>query len=159
MRPTEQELTRLLKANQEKYYRMAHTYVKNREDALDIVHDAIVKALQKVHQVNNPMYLETWFCRILINQSLSFVRRRKNALNLEEVKPISREEDWTGRVSLYDAIDRLPPKLKTVILLRFFEDRSFEEIARITALKESTVKARVYKALQLLKLDMEDVDI
>lgn len=159
MRPTEQELTRLLKANQEKYYRMAYTYVKNREDALDIVHDAIVKALQKVHQVNNPMYLETWFCRILINQSLSFVRRRKNTLNLEEVKPISREEDWTGRVSLYDAIDRLPPKLKTVILLRFFEDRSFEEIARITALKESTVKARVYKALQLLKLDMEDVDI
>lgn len=159
MRPTEQELTRLLKANQEKYYRMAYTYVKNREDALDIVHDAIVKALQKVHQVNNPMYLETWFCRILINQSLSFVRRRKNTLNLEEVEPISREEDWTGRVSLYDAIDRLPPKLKTVILLRFFEDRSFEEIARITALKESTVKARVYKALQLLKLDMEDVDI
>lgn len=151
-------MTRLLKANQEKYYRMAYAYVKNREDALDIVHDAIVKALQKVHQVNNPMYLETWFCRILINQSLSFVRSRKNTLNLEEV-PLSREEDWTGRVSLYDAIDRLPPKLKTVILLRFFEDRPFEEIARITAQKESTVKARVYKALQLLKLDMEDVDI
>ena len=152
-------MTRLLKANQEKYYRMAYTYVKNREDALDIVHDAIVKALQKVHQVKNPMYLETWFCRILINQSLSFVRRRKNTLNLEEVEPFSREEDWTGRVSLYDAIDRLPPKLKTVILLRFFEDRPFEEIARITAQKESTVKARVYKALQLLKLDMEDMDI
>ena len=59
MRPTEQELTRLLKANQEKYYRMAYAYVKNREDALDIVHDAIVKALQKVHQVKSPMYLET----------------------------------------------------------------------------------------------------
>ena len=152
-------MTRLLKANQEKYYRMAYAYVKNREDALDIVHDAIVKALQKVHQVNNPMYLETWFCRILINQSLSFVRSRKNTLNLEEVKPISREEDWTGRVSLYDAIDRLPPKLKTVILLRFFEDMKFEEIARITAQKESTAKAQVYKALQLLKLDMEDVDL
>lgn len=152
-------MTRLLKANQEKYYRMAYAYVKNREDALDIVHDAIVKALQKVHQVKNPMYLETWFCRILINQSLSFVRRRKNTLNLAEVEPFSREEDWTGWVSLYDAIDRLPPKLKTVILLRFFEDRPFEEIARITAQKESTVKARVYKALQLLKLDMEDMDI
>lgn len=138
---------------------MAYAYVKNREDALDIVHDAIVKALQKVHQVKSPMYLETWFCRILINQSLSFVRSRKNTLNLEEVKPISREEDWTGRVSLYDAIDRLPPKLKTVILLRFFEDMKFEEIARITAQKESTAKAQVYKALQLLKLDMEDVDL
>ena len=149
----------MLKANQEKYYRMAYAYVKNREDALDIVHDAIVKALQKVHQVKSPMYLETWFCRILINQSLSFVRSRKNTLNLEEVKPISREEDWTGRVSLYDAIDRLPPKLKTVILLRFFQDMKFEEIARITAQKESTAKAQVYKALQLLKLDMEDVDL
>ena len=138
---------------------MAYAYVKNREDARDIVYDAIVKALQKVHQVKSPMYLETWFCRILINQSLSFVRSRKNTLNLEEVKPISREEDWTGRVSLYDAIDRLPPKLKTVILLRFFEDMKFEEIARITAQKESTAKAQVYKALQLLKLDMEDVDL
>lgn len=60
---------------------------------------------------------------------------------------------------MYDAIDRLPPKLKTVILLRFFEDMKFEEIARITAQKESTAKAQVYKALQLLKLDMEDVDL
>lgn len=46
---TEQELVRLIKDHKEKYYRVAFAYVKNTEDALDIVHDAIVKALQKIN--------------------------------------------------------------------------------------------------------------
>lgn len=47
----EQELTELLEANREKYYRVAYTYAKNREDALDILHNAVVKAIQKVDSV------------------------------------------------------------------------------------------------------------
>lgn len=45
----EQELVRLIKDHKERYYRVAFAYVKNTEDALDIVHDAIVKALQKIN--------------------------------------------------------------------------------------------------------------
>ena len=43
---TVQELVALIQTNQERFYRIAYTYVKNREDALDLVHDAVVKALQ-----------------------------------------------------------------------------------------------------------------
>ena len=89
-------MTRLLKANQEKYYRMAYAYVKNREDALDIVHDAIVKALQKVHQVKSPMYLETWFCRILINQALSFAGLEKIPLIWRKLSPFPRRRTGPG---------------------------------------------------------------
>ena len=68
---TEQELIELLKNKKEKYYRIAFTYVKNRDDALDIVHNAVVTALQKMHTLKNREYLETWFYRILINESVT----------------------------------------------------------------------------------------
>lgn len=159
---TEQELIELIKSNQEKYYRVAFSYVKNNEDALDIVHDAIVKALQKVHGLRNRAYLETWFYRILINESISFIRKRKPVLypdalpeaQLSAAEAVEPEEYMT----LYAAIDHLSPKLKTVIILRFFEDMKFDEIAEITGAKLSTVKARVYKALKILKIDIEGID-
>lgn len=159
---TEQQLVGLIKANKDKYYRVAFTYVKNKEDALDIVHDAIVKALQKINQLHNTEYLETWFYRILINESISFIRKNKNVTYLDELPesqiPIAEDSDREQYITLYAAIDHLSPKLKTVVILRFFEDMKFDEIAEITSTKLSTVKARLYKALKLLKIDIEDID-
>lgn len=62
-------------------------------------------------------------------------------------------------MSVYVAIDRLPLKLKMVIILRFYEDLKFEEIAEITSTNLSTVKARLYRALKLLKNDMGGADL
>ena len=129
---------------------------------MDIVHNAIVKALQKNSQLHNQDYLETWFYRILINESISFVRKNKNTIYLDELPdsqlPVAEDYDREQHLTLYSAIDRLPPKLKTVVILRFFEDMKFDEIARITEEKLSTVKARLYKALKLLKIDIEGID-
>lgn len=159
---TEQELVGLIKANKEKYYRVAFSYVKNKEDALDIVHDAIVKALQKINGLRNKEYLETWFYRILINESISFVRKSKNIIYLDELPdsqlPATEDIDREQYMTLYAAIDHLSPKLKTVVILRFFEDMKFDEIADITGAKLSTVKARLYKALEILKIDIEGID-
>lgn len=159
---TEQELVRLIKANKEKYYRVAFTYVKNKEDALDIVHDAIVKALQKINGLHNKEYLETWFYRILINESISFIRKNKSILYLDEIPesqlPATKDIDREQYMTLYAAIDHLSLKLKTVVILRFFEDMKFDEIAGITGAKLSTVKARLYKALKILKIDIEGID-
>lgn len=159
---TEQELVGLIEANKEKYYRVAFTYVKNKEDALDIVHDAIVKALQKINQLHNKEYLETWFYRILINESISFVRKNKNIIYLDEFSvsqlPAIEDIDREQYMTLYAAIDHLSPKLKTLVILRFFEDMKFEEIAEVTSTKLSTVKSRLYKALKILKIDIEGID-
>lgn len=158
---TEQELVRLIKDHKEKYYRVAFAYVKNTEDALDIVHDAIVKALQKINMLSRKEYLETWFYRILINESISFVRKNKKIESIDELPdaqlPATEETDREQYMTLYDSIDKLSSKLKTVVILRFFEDMKFDEIAKITSTKQSTVKARLYKALKLLKMDMEDI--
>jgi len=109
---TVQELVALIQTNQERFYRIAYTYVKNREDALDLVHDAVVKALQSCPALKNPAYMRTWFYRILINESLSFLRKRKNVLSWEEIPaqaaPDARQEEY---IDLYAAIDKPPADL------------------------------------------------
>lgn len=158
----EQELLRLIEDNKEKYYRVAFSYVKNRENALDIVHEAIVKALQKIDSLHHRQYLETWFYRILINESISFARKNKKIIYLDELSetPVAVVEDADREryTTLYEAIDHLSPKFKTVVIRRYFEDMKFEQIAQITSTKLSTVKARLYKALKLLKIDREEIE-
>lgn len=153
------EFINFFEQNQEKLYRFAFSYLKNREGALDAVHDAIVKALQKRHTLIHAEYFETWFYKILINECLGQLRKNKRVLYLEEISDYSDGEagalDSNEYIDLYEALDRLPPKLKTIVILRFFEERKLEEIAEITEVNLSTVKSRLYKALKLLRVDME----
>ena len=91
------------------FYRLAMSYVKNRDAALDVVQEAIVKALSKVDTVREPAYLKTWFYRILINEAMNYFRRNRNLVSLEDVMVDRAEEprDPGERLDLYDAIDRL----------------------------------------------------
>lgn len=135
------------------FYRLAVSYVKNRDAALDVVQEAIVKALSKVDTVREPAYLKTWFYRILINEAMNHFRRNRNLVSLEEVMVDRAVEsgDPGERLDLYDAIDRLSFQEQTVIKLRYFEDMKLEEIARVTATNLNTVKSRLYKSLRKLR--------
>lgn len=162
---TAQKLALLIENNQERYYRVAFSYVKNREDALDIVHDAIIKALQSFHSLRNPKYAQTWFYKILINESISFLRKNRKVISLDDLQtpqlPPAEDLDDIHKddyIDLYAAIDKLPPDMKTIVILRFFEDMKYEEIAEITSTNLNTIKSRLYRALNHLKLDMEVLD-
>ena len=71
------ELIAFIREKQERFYRMAYSYVKNQESALDLVQDAIVQALQKRHTLREPEHMKSWFYRILINECLACLRREK----------------------------------------------------------------------------------
>ena len=148
-------------SGQTDFYRLAMSYVKNRDAALDVVQEAIVKALSKVDTVREPAYLKTWFYRILINEAMNHFRRNRNLVSLEEVMADRAAEprDPGERLDLYDAIDRLSFPEQTVIKLRYFEDMKLEEIAQATGTNLNTVKSRLYKAIRRLK-DMtgEEID-
>ena len=152
-----------MEGEQEQFYRVAYMHVKNRDDALDILHNAIVKALQKHHTLRNPEYLKTWFYKILINESISFIRKNKKMLVFDDLKEIeipavNSSIDKIEYIDLYEAIEKLPIKLKSVVILRYFEDLKLTEIAKITSAPLSTTKSRLYKALDLLKIDLEDIE-
>ena len=148
-------LVEYIKENQNKLYRIAFSYTKEEESALDIVQESIEKALKNIHQLKTTEYIKTWFYRILINESLQYVKKNKKLImySIDDLeKDIYWEEDiQKDDIDIYKCVQKLNDKLKTVIILRFFEDMKIEEIAKVTNTNVNTVKSRLYKALEELK--------
>lgn len=159
-RDNRQLLVEHITEKQADHYRLAFSYVKNREAALDVVQESVVKALTKIDQLREPAFLKTWFYRILINESMNYHRKNRGLVPLDDVlwDQESPGADHDRRLDLYDAIDRLSLPEQTVIRLRFFEDLKLEEIAQITGTNLNTVKSRLYKTLKKLK-DMTGEEI
>lgn len=152
-RQTYKLLVDYIQNNQDKFYRVAFSYCKSREDALDIVQEAIYKAL-KAHKTIHTEYIESWFYRILINTSISALRKRKDVLAFDP-KIMDTAFEEKEYLDLYDAIDTLTPEDKTLIILRFFEDLKLKDIADILNLNVNTVKTRLYRILKELKIQLD----
>lgn len=156
----DKEIIDFIKSNQEYFFRVAFSYVKNQDQALDIVQEAIVKALQKRYTLRHIEYLKTWFYRILINECYSTIKKSKKLIFLGSYQDfetsLKTKDKYNEEDELYHAMDLLEPKLKMIIILRFFEDMKIEEIAKITKTNTNTVKTRLYKALKILKINMEE---
>lgn len=159
MQDVKEILIEYIKENQEKLYRIAFSYSKNEEAALDIVQEAITKALKNINKLREESYIKTWLYRILINESLQYIRKNKRILTceLETIEnKIDYNVDFAEGLDVYKHVQKLNEKLKTVIILRFFEDMKISEIAKITKTNESTVKSRLYKGLKELKRLIEE---
>lgn len=150
---TKDELSQFVLDNQNKFYRIAFSYVKNKEAAMDVIQDAVVNAFANYDSLKQPEYLKTWFYRILINSAITYLRKNKKYVLTEDFVEIldSKEKvNDNDYIDLYNAVKNLPPKLKTVVILRYFEDMKFSDIALITKTNESTIKTRLKTALQRL---------
>ncbi|HJB26805.1 MAG TPA: sigma-70 family RNA polymerase sigma factor [Firmicutes bacterium] len=154
-------LIEYLEENQERFYRIAFSYAKNRESALDLVQDAIVRAITNISSLKKQEYLKTWFYRILVNECLMYLRKNKILFlpDLEEQFDLPHSDKRFEDIELYEAVQQLEPELKTVVILRFFEDLKLEDIARITKTNLSTVKSRLYRALKLLRVSIEEAKL
>lgn len=150
-------LASFLKEHQNSLYRFAFCYVHNEENAMDLLQEAIVNAYSKLHTLKEISFLKTWFYRILMNECIDFLRKEKRSLCYEEEffhsLPDHREEigQLAESIDLYRAVNQLKPKLKTIIILRYYEDMKIKDIAKIMNCNENTVKTRLYKALKQLK--------
>lgn len=140
--------------NQDKFYRLAYSYVHQKEAALDIVQNATVKALEHWQDIRQVAHIKTWFYRILVNESLQYLKKTEKELLWEDevwhVIPDTKVEQWE-ETEIYHIIMTLPEEWKTVLLLRFYEDMELSEIAKITALHLSQVKYRLYTGLDKIK--------
>ena len=152
-------LIEYIKENQNKLYKIAYTYTKNQDLSLDIVQEAVTKALENIHKLKQEEFVKTWFYRILINEALQTVKKNKKIIEYElvenETMSQNNEDNIVENIDIYNRIEKLNDKLKTVIILRFFENLKIEEIAVITNTNTNTVKSRLYKGLNEIKEDNE----
>ena len=156
-RPREEALAAYIRENQARLYRLAFSFMRNSDDAMDVVQDAVVKAFEKEGTLRDRETMKTWFYRILVNTCIDSLRRRKRLVYTDadlERADASQEERVLESVTLYQALDRLPQEMKLVVTLRFFEDMKLSEIAQVTGAGVNTVKTRLYRALAQLRLTM-----
>ena len=141
-------------SKKEKYYRIAYSYVKNEHDALDILSEATYRGFIHLNKLEKPEFFDTWMSRIIINCAYDLLKKQKK---YEFVVPDDtfteqpEELSIDDRLDLYQALNTLNPEEKTLIILKYFEDRSFREIAETMKLPESTVKTRLYRTIGKLK--------
>ncbi|MBW5471742.1 sigma-70 family RNA polymerase sigma factor [Brevibacillus formosus] len=158
-RKLEKLLIRFITENKQNVYQLAFSYVKNADNALDIVQDSIHKALSSSQTLKSEGSLKAWFYRIVVNTSLDFLRKQKRIQLVDDKvlelhSPIS--EDAYHDIDLEKALEELPCAYRTVIILRYFEDLKIEEIAEVMNENISTIKTRLYQALRKLRIQMSD---
>ena len=145
----------------ESMYRIAFTYVKNADDALDIVQDSAYKAIKNAKSVKQEEYIETWIYRIVMNCAVDFLKRNRKEMATERLEELHHMET-TDKYMDFDtirALDVLNEKERAVIILRFFEEKKLDEIAAVLGMNGNTVKSILYRSLQKLKMELEKGDM
>lgn len=139
-------------------YNVALRMLRNAEDARDIVQSVFLKAWQNLSSYDPQFKFYSWIYRMAINESLNVLRSRgreagdlDERLPSEEALPQDVVAAGESREVVLAAVRRLKPEYRSVIVLRYFVDLAYEDIAQVLELDPKTVKSRLYTARQVLK--------
>lgn len=139
----------------------------HREDALDLTQDVFLKAHQNLRKLENAGRFGPWLYRIAHNEACSMFRKRRPETDVDQIEP-----DATGigitvggssvfpielSLAVAAALDRLTPEQREAVVLKIYQGFKFEEMAEILECPVSTVKSRLYTALDLLKEELAPV--
>lgn len=143
----------LIKNNKEYLYKMAFLYVKDEQDALEVIHETVYRAFLNIGRLKKAKFFNTWITRILINVSIDFLKKKGNSEILDESTAIIKEKSSISteeKIDLYNAIDLLNDNYKTVIIMMYFNDMKIKDIAKVMEIPENTVKTYLRRAKQAL---------
>ena len=136
----------------------------NREDALDLTQDTFLKAYQNLRKLDDPGRFAPWLYRIAHNEAYSMFRKRRPETDVDEIEPEATGTKITvGGSSVFpielslavaSALGRLSVDQREAVVLKIYQGFKFEEMAEILSCPVSTIKSRVYTALELLKIEL-----
>ena len=137
----------------------------DREDALDLTQDVFLKAWQALGKLEDEKRFGPWVFRIAHNAACSLYRKRKPELDVEVEESAGDDVVIAGSpvypvelaLAVSTALERLSSDQREVVVLKIYQGFKFEEIAEILSSPVSTVKSRLYTALELLKADLAPV--
>ncbi|MFX3673589.1 MAG: sigma-70 family RNA polymerase sigma factor [Paenisporosarcina sp.] len=140
-------------------YRTAFIYVKNESDALDVVQETAYRSFKYIKNIKEPKYFKTWLIKITISCALDCLRKQKNIIQirpeLEEFISGDVNEDVILIMTVRDIIERLNEDEKSVIILRFYQDLTINEVAQTLNIPLGTAKTILYRALKKLRIDLK----
>jgi len=159
----------LMQRYKDSIYFMLLKMVNNRDDADDLTNEAFGKAFKNLHQYTPDFAFSTWLFKIATNNCIDFIRRkRKFTFSIDkgmendsgqemqfEIKSpmLDPEEKMIKKqkaILMRDVVEKLKPRYKRLVELRYFQERSYEEIADELKLPLGTVKAQLFRAREFL---------
>jgi RNA polymerase sigma-70 factor (ECF subfamily) len=144
----------IVKCYMQTAYYIALGFVHNQQDALDISQDAFVRAFRKIKQYDPEKRFFPWFYRLLKNLCLDHIKKRRRLAEvpLDEVHVFKEEKDNRELKELmWKGIEELPFEQREVIILRYFRQYSYQEIAEMTGKPMGTVMSSLFYAKKKLK--------
>jgi RNA polymerase sigma-70 factor (ECF subfamily) len=172
----ERAVRAIIRQHNRRLYRLARSVVRDDGEAEDVVQAAYVRAFTNLAAFRGDAGLGTWLSRIVLNEALGRLRRRRPTV---ELTALDRPEASQGQVIAFPlmhqqpdpertmaqrqiqallerAIDGLPDVFRTVLVARLIEDMSIEETADLLGVRPETVKTRLHRARKLLKESLEE---
>jgi len=163
------DFKRIYDATMQLLYKVSFRVVNDEEAAEDLAHDSLIKANEKAlvfPTINDAKY---WLIRVVKNASLNYVKRKQRekkayekVLYEDHRKVSSGETDYLKSETVQTAklaLDKLPPHLKEVLVLREYADLNYKEIGKILGITEDNVKVRVFRAREKLLTFLEADDV
>lgn len=159
----------LVSENKNEIYKMAYLYTHQSDCASDIFQNTVYRAFKSIKKLKDPLLFNTWLMRITINCCRDFLKKKKQITDNElqgveeDFDPIAAIEDEENvfeslctKIDIQQAMEQLDISLRTVILLRFYKDLSLAQISEVLECPLSTVKTRLYRALTVLRDNLQD---
>ena len=144
-----QEFARRVTQMQGSLYRVAASYLRGESDRLDAVAETVARAWEKRGTLRQEAVFATWMTRILIRVCVDIQRRQKRMTPVETLPDVPTGED-TG-AALREAVDSLPQKMRTMVVLYYMEGYEVLEIARIMGTTKGAVCAGLSRAREKLR--------
>lgn len=153
----------------DKLYQLAFRLTGNRQEAEDVVQETFLRVYKHLDRYDEKLKFSTWIYRIASNLCIDRLRKRRNVYSLDAQS--AEHEDLDGYSMLpgdertpesevllsetqemvHRAIESLPLKYKSVVVLRYLQDLSLQEIAEVLDMPVTTVKTRVHRAREYMR--------
>lgn len=159
-------LLTLLREIETQVYRTAYYMLGNEQDAMDASQEALIRIYTKIQSYEEKALFKTWVQRIVTNICIDKFRKTKPTVSIDEhemtfVAPKNVEDEvMSGDLSqaIREAIDLLPEHHRSVVVLRYLHDLSYNEIADSLQLPLNTVKSYLFRARQQLQTLLRDYE-
>lgn len=141
----------LMQQHKVQLYRMALSYLKNENDAVEAVQEVTYRAYRSIKKLKQPAYFSTWLIRILLNYCHDEVKQRKRFVITDELSHYIGHTNESYSFEMLDVLNRMDERYREVIVLKYFHDLKIKEISEVLQRPEGTVKTWLHKGLQLMR--------